>query len=78
MNETPKQSKIGIVVAGVSALALGGFAWLLTGTAAQSCSSAFVSALDPRQCSTDTTIHSAGAVGALVGVVLIVVAIVRR
>jgi hypothetical protein len=66
---------MGIIGAVLSVV--GGLAWLLTNSAATVCSSALVSALDPGQCNSYAGVHDIGLGGAVVGVVLIVVAIVR-
>ena len=62
---------------GAVLLAGGGLAWLATSAVAVECRSGLVTALDPQQCTLYTDGHTLGAVGAVVGIVLIIIAVVR-
>jgi hypothetical protein len=63
--------------AGVLMVAIGGYFWAMTSTVARECSSALVTMADPSSCNRWTTEHTLGGIGAIIGIVLIIVAIVR-
>ncbi len=74
----PRRRAVGFLGAGVVMLLLGGLIWLHFTTLAHECSSGLVYALDESQCSSATTWHTIGGIGALTGIVLLIVGLVRR
>jgi hypothetical protein len=72
-----RATRTGIGIFGGALLVIGGYAWLRTSAIAGECRSGLVTALDPQQCTSYTDIHTAAAVGALTGIVLIIIAVAR-
>jgi hypothetical protein len=66
-----------LVVGAIIGIA-GAMIWFTTRTKAALCGSALVTALNPGQCDAYTAVHDIAAVGFLLGVVLVVIAAVRR
>lgn len=69
---------LGMIVAGTLIAVVAAVVWLMTRTDAALCSSALVTALDPRQCQAYTTVHDVAAVGFLIGVGLAFIGGLRR
>ena len=64
-------------ILGAILLVVGGIAWFITSTGAGECRSGLITALDPQQCTLYTDVHTVAAVGAVVGLMLIIIAVVR-
>jgi hypothetical protein len=66
-----------LAIIGAVLLAIGGYVFWATWATARECSSALVTALDPGTCTNVAFWHDAAGVGAIGGLVLVIVAVVR-
>ncbi len=70
-------ANVNLITFGALIAAGGVLVWLVSHTTASKCSSGLIYAIDQSQCSTYTTLHTVGGIGALAGLVLFIVGIVR-